>query len=150
MKPTLLVVDDDEVVLNVVAAIAARQGFAVTTVKTGEAFLERLAAADPSALILDIVLPGMDGVEILKVLRDRGCRKPLLLMSGYSDIYLRMAASLARGLDLPLVDTVEKPIDPHRLADAVSRLLHAALAAGNAAAGAGTSGRGKGDGRRDG
>jgi CheY-like chemotaxis protein len=64
----------------------------------------------PPAVILDLVMPGTDGIECLRYLADLGCTAPILVMSGYSGKLLESARSLGDAFGLPFVRSLEKPI----------------------------------------
>jgi two-component system, OmpR family, response regulator ResD len=67
--PRILVVDDDATVSEVVARYLERDGYAVETVADGRVALQRALAAPPDLLVLDLMLPGVDGLELCRRLR---------------------------------------------------------------------------------
>ncbi len=124
----LIVVDDDIEVAEVVARYGRKMGLDVAVVDDQVAFVNHLRnqgpPAFPAILVLDIVMPRCDGIEILQLLADCKCRIPLLLMSGYTQSYLNWAEAIATAKGLIVAGTLRKPF---RLSD-LRRLLWAAMA----------------------
>ena len=109
-KPLLIVVDDEPDVAEIVAFAADAVGFAVRTVTNAEAFKQVWAETDPVVAVMDIVMPDGDGMELLRWLADRGCRAPVVLMSGYDSSYLIPAEHFATGRGLSVAAALAKPL----------------------------------------
>jgi len=82
----VLVVDDDERVREVVCALLASRGWQVERAAGGEQALQALQHGEPDVVLLDLVLPGTDGQEVLQRLRRERSRLPIVLMTGYSSV----------------------------------------------------------------
>lgn len=111
----ILVVDDEPMVRSSTARILRRQGVVVETAETAEEALKLMGAARFDAVLSDLVMPGMGGIELLRVLRERWPRLPVLLMSGYSEYPLRA--------DDPLTGFLPKPFVPDDLLERLAQLM---------------------------
>ena len=115
--PTVLVVDDEPMVREVVATYLQRDGLVVHEVGDGAAATEWLAAHRPDLVVLDIMLPGTDGLTILRRLRADG-QVPVILLTARADEVDRVV-----GLELGADDYVVKPFSPRELAARVRNVL---------------------------
>ena len=108
----ILVVDDDPTVAEVVAGYLLRAGYAVERAADGRAALERVAAARPDLVVLDLMLPEIDGLEVCRRLRaDRATRAlPVVMLTAKGDEHDRIL-----GLELGADDYVTKPFSPREL-----------------------------------
>jgi len=115
----ILVVEDEAVVLEVLCDVLVRAGFAVEQAHDGSEALERLVAAQPDLLVLDIGLPDMDGWEVLKRLRgeERTRNLPVLVLTGLT--HVRADQALALGAD----EFLGKPVSAQVLVETAARLL---------------------------
>ena len=86
MPGNLLVVDDEPQILQVVAGILQDEGFEVTTAPDGETALKLAAAEPPDLVLLDINLPGLDGLEVLTELKKRQPLLPVIIISAYGSV----------------------------------------------------------------
>jgi predicted signal transduction protein with EAL and GGDEF domain/DNA-binding NarL/FixJ family response regulator len=118
----VLLVDDDEVNLLVVCAALRERGFAVTQVTSGEEALERLAEAAPDVLVLDAMMPGLDGFETCRAVRERvGFESlPVLMLTGLDD-----DASISRAYEAGATDFFVKSNQWNLLAGRLRYLLRA-------------------------
>lgn len=114
---TVLVVDDEPMVREVVSAYLKRDGFSVTTAEDGPAALEHLDAQTPDLIVLDVMLPGTDGLAVLAAVRDHG-ETPVILLSARGDESDRVL-----GLELGADDYVVKPFSPRELATRARTVL---------------------------
>jgi two-component system response regulator CpxR len=132
-KP-LLLIDDDAELTALVTEFLAREGFAVESEVTGRAGLERAAAGEHAVVLLDIMLPDLDGFEVLKGLR-RVADVPVIMLTARGDEVDRIV-----GLELGADDYLPKPFNPRELVARIKAILRRAphLAGGvNGAAGTG-------------
>jgi len=113
----LIVEDDPSVLLGCVQAFEL-EGMPVEGVPTAEAALERIAPGFPGVVISDIRLPGMDGMALLKALKQRDLSLPVLLITGHGDISLAVQAMKDGAYDF-----IEKPFSPERLVEVTRRAL---------------------------
>ena len=120
LEPQVLVVDDDEGVRRFISTALTREGFAVRDVATGEQGLESASAAHPVAVLLDLTLPGISGLEICSRLRD-WYKGPILVISANGD-----EATIVQALDLGADDYLTKPFRPAELAARIRALLRRA------------------------
>ncbi len=119
-RPRVLVVDDEPMVREVVAAYLQREGFRVTEAADGAAALDRLAAGMPDLVVLDLMLPHVDGYEVMRRLRRRS-DVPVILLTARADEPDRVL-----GLELGADDYVVKPFSPRELAARVRSVLRRA------------------------
>ncbi len=113
----ILVVDDQAANLRVVSALLVREGYHVTTAANGEEALARYAESVPDMILLDMMMPGMDGFEVLAALREQEppLRVPVVFVTAAHDRDL-----LLRAFDAGAVDYVTKPFLPEELLARVS------------------------------
>ena len=121
-EPTLLVVDDEEAICEGCNRIFSRQGFAVRKCNDANQGLNMAMRGEYAAILLDVKMPEMDGLQFLESLRKEKPIVPVVLMTGYPSI--PNAASAVR---LGASDYVTKPFTPEEISQAVHRLLHVAL-----------------------
>ncbi len=106
MTATLLVVDDEPQILQVVSGILQDEGFEVLTAPDGETALKRVGEDVPDLVLLDIALPGMDGLEILDRLKRQFPMLPVVMISAYGSV-----ENAVKATRLGAYDFIEKP--PH-------------------------------------
>ncbi|MFZ5831750.1 MAG: response regulator [Planctomycetota bacterium] len=116
--PRLLVVDDEQVICQACRRVFTRQGFTVEECSCAEEGLRWARERDYAAILLDIKMPTMDGLEFLAELRKSKPDVPVILMTGYPSI--PNAASAVR---LGASDYVTKPFTPEEITQAVQRML---------------------------
>lgn len=117
--PRLLLIDDEPTLAGFVADIARDCGFDPVLTSTNREFREALLAQSPDMIALDLGMPGMDGVELLRFLAEHDCRAPVLIISGFDRRVLESAFRLGEALGLTMVGPLEKPVR----ADDLERLL---------------------------
>lgn len=119
-SPRVLVVDDDRNIAEVVARYLARDGFSVETVGNGREAVDRALATLPDLVVLDLMLPGMDGLEVCRRLRALA-PVPVIMLTARGDESSRVV-----GLDLGADDYVAKPFSPKELVARVRAVLRRA------------------------
>jgi DNA-binding response OmpR family regulator len=117
----VLVVDDDPTVSDVVRRYLQREGYAVALAADGPAALASFAAARPDLVVLDLMLPGMDGLEVCRRLRARGDDVPVVMLTALGEESDRIV-----GLELGADDYVTKPFSPRELVLRVQSVLRRA------------------------
>ncbi len=117
----LLVIDDEPGFGAFVQQVAEGESFTVRVTTRADEFKEALATFRPTVIALDVVMPDVEGIELLQFLADANWTGPVLVISGYNPDYLRLAKALGGSRGLPSVTTLTKPIH--------ARDLRAALAA---------------------
>lgn len=105
MRPAVLIVDDEAGVRSALGGVLRDEGYAVEAVDSGEACLDRVSRAVFDVIVLDIWLPGMDGLVTLERLRQRRVDAPVVMISGHGNI-----ESAVRAIKLGAYDFVEKPL----------------------------------------
>jgi two-component system response regulator MprA len=114
----VLVVDDDDAVRDALRTALTLAGYQVQTADTGARALELVAQAPPEAMLLDVGMPDMDGLEVCRRVRMLGTRVPLLMLTGRDAVSDRVA-----GLDAGADDYVVKPCDLDELKARIRALL---------------------------
>jgi DNA-binding response OmpR family regulator len=127
----LLVIDDDVELCTLVAEFLRREGFEADLVHDGIRGLEAALAGEYQAIVLDVMLPGLDGFEVLRRIRERK-HTPLLMLTARADHADRVA-----GLEAGADDYVPKPFDPRELVARIRALLRRATAPAEPAGAAG-------------
>jgi two-component system nitrogen regulation response regulator NtrX len=105
MRATVLIVDDEAGVRSALSGVLRDEGYIVEAVDSGEACLERVNRGSYDVIVLDIWLPGIDGLVTLEKLRDRRVDAPVVMISGHGNI-----ESAVRAVKLGAYDFVEKPL----------------------------------------
>jgi len=112
--PTVFIVDDDPKVLKALARLLRAHGFEPCTFESAEAFLSQLDAGGAGCLVLDVSLPGLDGLALQRRLADSGLALPIVFLTGHGDIPMSVQAVKAGA-----VDFLTKPVDGETLLAAV-------------------------------
>lgn len=127
MQGKILVIDDDPDILDALAMILESQGYQVFTARDGLEGLANLKAEKPDLMILDLLMPKMDGFAVCKELQDPRWSKfkdmPILILTSVREDVSRRRYELETGLELNVDDYVEKPISPDILLQRVERLV---------------------------
>lgn len=123
----ILIVDDDPDITEAISAVLEAHNYRMIVARDGEAGLAKLKEERPSLMILDLLMPKMDGFAVCKELRDPRWAKyaniPILILSSVREDASRRRYELETGLALDVDDYVEKPIDPFLLVQRVEKLL---------------------------
>ena len=109
-RASVLVVDDEAAIRDSLHMILEYEGYRVDEASNGSQALTKVAERAPDAVILDIKMPEMDGMELLKALRERGYEMPILMISGHADVQTAVEAT-RRGA----YDFFEKPLQRERV-----------------------------------
>jgi DNA-binding response OmpR family regulator len=117
----ILIVEDDSSIARLVQLELEHRGLRVRCAYDGPSGLEAVADFDPSAIVLDIMLPGMDGVGVLKRLRQKGNGVPVIMLTARDT-----AADKVHSLDLGADDYLTKPFDTEELMARLRALLRRA------------------------
>ena len=127
MNEKILVVDDDPDILDAVTMILESQGYQVVTAQDGIEALANLKAEKPDLMILDLLMPKMDGFAVCTELQDPRWSKyreiPILILTSVREDASRRRYELETGLRLDVDDYVEKPMSPDILLERVGRLI---------------------------
>ena len=106
----LLVIDDEPDVCDFVKEVAEEQGFDVVTAENFDQFSTAHRSFRPSVIVLDLRMPEVDGIELLRFLEKEKCRAHILLMSGLDQKVLHTASQLGAAHGLKMLDALQKPI----------------------------------------
>ena len=116
-KGEILIIEDDEKIADVVRMYLEQEGYRVIHETTGEKGLARLEERPPSMLVLDIALPGIDGIEVCRRLRAKGNLPVLMLTARDSEV------DKVLGLEMGADDYLTKPFSPRELVARVKAIL---------------------------
>jgi DNA-binding response OmpR family regulator len=126
MQPRLLLIDDEPALAEFVANAAIESGFDPVVTARDDEFRHAFTDRRPDMVALDLGMPGMDGVELIRFLADHIYRGPVLIVSGFDRRVLESAFRLGEALGLTMVGPVEKPVRLEAL-EAVFAQLRATL-----------------------
>jgi DNA-binding response OmpR family regulator len=116
----LLVVDDEIDFGNFVARVAEGEGYAVEVATRADEFMRLYESFDPTTIILDIVMPEKDGIELLNWLKERGTRAKIIFVTGHNPHYAEMAKLLGDATIESPVTSLNKPVPLETLRAALS------------------------------
>lgn len=114
----ILVVDDEPAIVTVVRERLEREGFAVRAVASGEEALAHMEADPADLIVLDVMLPGMDGFEVLRRLRGAGHTVPVIVLTARDEDVDKIV-----GLELGADDYLVKPFNPRELSARIRAVL---------------------------
>ncbi|HET8749155.1 MAG TPA: response regulator FixJ [Sphingomicrobium sp.] len=107
-------VDDDEAIRRSAGFMLKTSGFHVRTYESGVELLKTASNLEPGCILLDIRMPGMDGIEVQSALKEKGVSLPVVIMTGHGDVGLAVQAMKAGA-----VDFIEKPFEKAVLMSAI-------------------------------
>ena len=116
----LLIVDDEPRFGEFVRKVAVEAGFEVEVTTDGYQFQRRYEAFDPTAVIVDLVMPEIEGIELVQWVADHEAPAHLIVVTGYSPEYATLAKMLGEAKGLPSVATLIKPVKVARLRGALA------------------------------
>lgn len=130
VSPKILIVEDDAEISRLVVEMFDQEGFAVTAIASGTQLDIALERNAPDIVILDLMLPGEDGIAICRRLRARQSALPILMLTAKSDPIDRIV-----GLEIGADDYVTKPFNPRELLARVRAILRRTNGSSNGVAG---------------
>jgi EAL domain-containing protein (putative c-di-GMP-specific phosphodiesterase class I) len=116
----VFIIDDEKQVAEMLAEVVELAGFSSSVYMDARHFFDEKAYSDESIILLDLNMPAMDGVEVIRQLSIQNCRASLILMSGYDMSVLHSAEKLAHAHKLDIISSLTKPI---HLNDLLSTLV---------------------------
>jgi DNA-binding response OmpR family regulator len=116
---TILVVDDDENSRDIAARLVELEGYRTKRADGGEACLRMAKTEAIDLILLDVMMPGMDGFEVCAALREAGIRIPIILLTAKDDVDTR-----AKGMHQGVSEFLTKPINRTELAARIRAQLH--------------------------
>jgi two-component system response regulator FixJ len=108
------VIDDDDSVRRSVGFMLKTSGYRVQSYSSGAEILKEAKSLETGCILLDIRMPGMDGLEVQQALRDHGVAMPVIIMTGHGDVPLSVRAMKAGAIDF-----IEKPFEKEVLITAI-------------------------------
>jgi DNA-binding response OmpR family regulator len=121
-QPRLLLIDDEPALAEFLANAARATGFEPVITAVDEEFRREFRVQRPDMVALDLGMPGMDGVELLRFLADEDYRAPVLIVSGFDRRVLESAFRLGEALGLVMAGPLEKPVRLDELESELQRL----------------------------
>lgn len=115
----LLLIDDDTELSELVVELLEEEGFRIETCHNGVRGLERARSGEHALIILDVMLPGKNGLEVLRALRGEGAKTPVLMLTARGDD----ATARIQGLELGADDYLPKPFHPRELVARIRAVL---------------------------
>ena len=116
--PTILVVDDEPNIVELARLYLRSEGYQVESARDGREALEKIAAIHPSLVVLDLMMPELDGWEVTRRLRQQNARIPIIMLTAKGD-----DADKIVGLDMGADDYLAKPFNPKELVARVKAVL---------------------------
>jgi DNA-binding response OmpR family regulator len=121
-QPRLLLIDDEPALAQFMASAAKESGFDPVITAHDEEFRKAFLSEEPDMVALDLGMPGMDGVELIRFLADQDYPAPVLIVSGFDRRVLESAFRLGEALGLTMVGPIEKPVRFDALEGVLTRL----------------------------
>lgn len=120
-KTSILVVDDEEDVLELVCYNLGKEGYKTTTASSGDDAIKKAKVALPDLIVLDLMLPGRDGLEVCKELKSDSKTRhiPIVMLTAKGE-----ESDIVTGLEIGADDYVTKPFSPRVLLARIRRILH--------------------------
>ncbi len=119
-RELIYVVEDDEAAREALQALLETAGYRTEAFASGTDFLASLGPPSGSCAVLDIKMPGMDGLEVQRRLNDCGALLPIVFVTGHGDVTMAVRAMHAGAIDF-----IEKPVGRDRLLGSVARAIDA-------------------------
>ena len=117
-QATVHIVDDDAAMRNALSLLLVTESLPVRTYASAEEFLRSVQPTSRGCLLLDVRMPGMSGLELQQVLKEKQIAMPIIIMTGYADVPTAVQAMKAGAFDF-----IEKPFDNDRLLQRVHACL---------------------------
>lgn len=121
-QPRLLLIDDEPALAEFLASAAEESGFDAVITERDDEFRDAFLAEPPDMVALDLGMPGMDGIELIRFLAAQNYSAPVLIVSGFDRRVLESAFRLGEALGLTMAGPVEKPVRFEVLEEMLSRL----------------------------
>jgi two-component system response regulator FixJ len=117
-EPVIHVIDDDEAMRDSLDYMLEAASLPVKTYGSADEFLAELAALDPGCIITDVRMPGLNGLELIGVLAERGVTHPVIVITGHGDVAMAVEAMRAGAFDF-----LEKPFEHEALLSSIRLAL---------------------------
>jgi two-component system, LuxR family, response regulator FixJ len=113
---TIHLVDDDEAIRKSAGFMLRTSGYTVNCYASGAEFLKAASSAELGCVLLDVRMPGLDGLQVQAAMRDRGIAMPVVVLTGHGDVTVAVQAMKAGAIDF-----LEKPFEKAAVLDAIQR-----------------------------
>lgn len=127
MAAKILIVDDDPDILDAISVLLDGEGYEVVTARDGEEGLANIRNENPDLIILDLLMPKLDGFGVCKTLQDPRWSRwkdiPILVLTSVREEASQQRYELETGMRMEVDDYVEKPINPETVLERVGRIL---------------------------
>ncbi|MBT5239575.1 MAG: EAL domain-containing response regulator [Rhodospirillaceae bacterium] len=123
----LLVIDDDPGILEVIEDVATENGYEVLCTDNADEFRRILKSFDPTLIFVDLIIPGTDGIELLRELGETRSKAPIAMMSGMDSKVLATARRLGADHGLKILPVISKPVTVDDLEDRLHQGWHESL-----------------------
>jgi len=124
-KPLLIVVDDEQDMAEFISNVAKNLGFDVEIATSAREFQDLYRSTSPTAVVLDIVIPEMDGNEILEWMAPQDKFTPVILISGFDGKYIKAVKAVGRASGATIVGSLVKPIRADELETKLQQIIDA-------------------------
>jgi two-component system response regulator FixJ len=118
------IVDDEEAIRRSASFMLKTSGYAVETWSSGAAFLKEVRHAEHGCVLLDVRMPEIDGLEVQKILVERGVTMPVIILTGHGDVSIAV-----RAMKMGAVEFIEKPFEKSVLVTAIETAFERIAAA---------------------
>ena len=122
-KPTILVVDDEPMMTSIVSEVGKLGGFDVIETNSAREFQSAWQNHNPTVVVMDLVMPDMDGVELLNWLSEHRYSAPVILMSGYDKNYMENASIVGAEKGNTIIGTLFKPFQLYELESMLNKTM---------------------------
>ncbi|MEH6402761.1 MAG: response regulator [Sneathiella sp.] len=116
----LLIVDDERDFAEYVGEVGTKLGYDVVVTDNAMDFMSSYREKIPDTLVLDMIMPGVDGVELIGWLAQQKCTSKIVIVTGFNARYVELAENLGEAHGLPFIQSLTKPIKLSDLKDALS------------------------------
>ncbi len=116
----LLVIDDEPDIARFIGTVAEGLGYEVTVTTEAEEFIDAYNKKNPDVIVVDVVMPNIDGIELVKYLAQAGCSARVLVISGYTERYLYNTKTLGEAFGLSSITAMRKPIELNQVEEFLS------------------------------
>ncbi len=127
MTPKILVIDDDPDIVDALTVLLEGEGYDVVTAYDGEEGLSRIREEHPDLIILDLLMPKLDGYGVCRTLTDPRWSKwkgiPIIVLTSVREEASQRRYELETGMRMDVDDYIEKPLDPDVVVDRVRKIL---------------------------
>jgi len=120
-NPILLVVDDDLDITEYVREIGEMAGYDVMVSNTSQEFKKLYISRTPNCIVMDIVIPDMDGIELIDWLSSQKCKSSIVLISGYNTSFMNTALQLGKHKGCHIIGSLSKPFKPESLESLIQK-----------------------------